>query len=67
MKKENKTPESKLLANARWDRENSKNYGFKCLYKTDQDIIERLDKQDNKQGYIKGLIRQDIKDNPDPE
>lgn len=26
----------------------------------DRDIIERLDEQENKQGYIKRLIRQDI-------
>ena len=26
----------------------------------DKDIIERLDKQSNKQGYIKRLIREDV-------
>lgn len=26
----------------------------------DEDVIDRLQKQENKQGYIKGLIRDDI-------
>ena len=26
----------------------------------DEDVIDRLNKQENKQGYIKGLIRDDI-------
>lgn len=26
----------------------------------DKDVIDRLEKQENKQGYIKGLIRDDI-------
>lgn len=38
---------------------------FKGLYLklnqvNDKDVIDRLDEQDNKQGYIKGLIRDDI-------
>lgn len=28
---------------------------------TDRDIIERLDSVGNKQGYIKGLIRKDLR------
>lgn len=33
-----------------------------CLNKdTDADIIAMIDSQDNKQGYLKRLIRQDIK------
>lgn len=31
------------------------------LYPTDQDIIDHLQTVGNKQGYIKGLIREDIK------
>lgn len=37
----------------------------------DADIIQRLDEQDNKQGYLKALIRADIKreheDTPEPD
>lgn len=35
-------------------------YVFRCNNSTDDDIIEQLNKQDNKQGYIKSLIRKDI-------
>ena len=66
LKKERKTPESKLLTNARWDRANSKNFGFKCLYKTDQDIIDKLESTPNKNAYIKGLIRADIARQDEP-
>ena len=33
---------------------------LKLNKKDDQDVIERLQKQENKQGYIKNLIRDDI-------
>lgn len=35
-------------------------YGFRFVKTTDADIIDRLDAQDNKLGYIKRLIREDI-------
>lgn len=42
-----------------------KNRDYKGLYLklnkvNDADVIERLDKQKNKQGYIKDLVRTDI-------
>lgn len=42
-----------------------KNRNFKGIYLklntgTDSDIINRLNKQSNKQGYVKRLIREDI-------
>lgn len=39
----------------------SKEFILKCHLKNDADIIEELKKQDNKNGYIKRLIREDIK------
>ena len=33
---------------------------LKLNKKDDEDVIERLQKQENKQGYIKSLIRDDI-------
>lgn len=30
------------------------------FYPTERDLIEHMDRQDNKQGYIKSLIRADI-------
>ena len=31
------------------------------FYPTDQDILDKLDSVESKQGYIKNLIREDIK------
>ena len=38
---------------------------FKCCFnkETDADILQRLETVGNKQGYIKKLIRDDIKNN----
>lgn len=36
-------------------------YCLKLNQKTDADIIEKLSEVENKQGYIKSLIREDIK------
>lgn len=46
----------------RYDKLNTKRIcGLKLNIKTDTDIIEKLNSQSNKQGYIKLLIRKDIK------
>lgn len=47
-------------AKTRWDRENTIVVTMKLNLKTDADIIEKLESVDNKQGYIKGLIKADI-------
>jgi hypothetical protein len=52
------------IAQAKYDAANCKNYHFKLVFKTDQDIIDRLSVAPSMQGYIKELIRQDIKTNP---
>lgn len=39
---------------------NYKGYYLKLNKKQDADVIDRLDAQENRQGYIKGLIRDDI-------
>lgn len=39
---------------------NYKGYYLKLNKTDDADVIERLNKKDNKQGYIKELIRDDI-------
>lgn len=49
------------LAQERYDKVNTKQLKLKLNLNTDADIIEQLDKVDNKQGYIKSLIRADIK------
>ena len=53
--------ESKLRANAKYDKQNTTGLYLKLNKNTDIDIIERLSAQENKQGYIKLLIRYDIK------
>ena len=48
---------------AKYDAANVKHYGLKLNKKTDADIIEWLDSQENKQSYLKELIRADIAKN----
>lgn len=45
---------------AKWDAENTKQIKLKLNLRTDADILEHLDKQESRQGYIKALIRADI-------
>lgn len=47
-------------AKARYDADHTKQIKLKLNRKRDADIIEKLESVDNKQGYIKGLIRADI-------
>lgn len=44
----------------RYQNQNGKQYHLWMHSIKDADIIHRLDEQDNKQGYIKRLIREDI-------
>lgn len=53
--------ESQLRALYKYDKANTTQINFKLNNKTDKDIIEHLNKQLNKQGYIKELIRKDMK------
>ena len=45
----------------KYDAANTKQVHLKLNRKTDAEIIEHLDKQNNVQGYIKDLIRQDMR------
>jgi hypothetical protein len=45
----------------KYDATNCKGVYLKLSVKYDSDILEQLDKVENKQGYIKELIREDIK------
>jgi hypothetical protein len=51
-------PESKAKLN--WMRNNSTNLTIKLMHRTEADIVERLEQETNKAGYIKRLIREDI-------
>lgn len=41
-------------------KENSVSFTMKLFPRTEGDIVERLNQQDNKAGYVKRLIREDI-------
>ena len=53
--------EAKKRAVRKYDLKNTVRFGLKLNIKTDHDIITRLEKVPNKQGYIKNLIRDDIR------
>lgn len=48
-------------AQERYDKANTRQIKLKLNLKTDADILEKLDSVGNKQGYIKELIRKDLK------
>ncbi len=48
-------------ASAKYDETHTKQIKLKLNLETDKDILQRLEEVGNKQGYIKELIRRDIK------
>ena len=57
-----KSLQAKISANARYNEKMVKRYNLGFNKTTDADVIEQLDKQESKQGYIKELIRKDIEE-----
>lgn len=55
-----KASAAQLRSSAKYDAANTKGLYLKFNKKTDADILTWLDSIDNKQGYIKDLIRKDI-------
>lgn len=53
--------EARLRANRKYDAANTRQIMLKLNKGTDSDILEKLDAVENRQGYIKTLIREDIK------
>lgn len=56
--------DAQIRAQKKYDLENKNNYKgiyLKLNRESDADIIDKLDSEDNIQGYIKELIRKDIK------
>jgi hypothetical protein len=53
--------DAKRKTNMDYDRKNTKLIGMKLNRKTDADILAFLEKQGNIQGYLKQLIREDMK------
>ena len=48
-------------ATAKYDAANTRKILLKLNLKTDADILQKLDEVESKQGYIKALIREDVK------
>lgn len=55
------TPAEKR-AKTKYDENNTIQVKLKLNLKTDKDILEALERSGNKQGYIKELIRKDLKE-----
>ncbi len=55
------TSEKRKASHAKWDAANTRQIKLKLNLKTDADILSKLDSVENTQGYIKSLIREDIK------
>lgn len=58
---EKKISDAQKRASARYDAANTTQLKMKLNNITDADILKQLSTKINKQGYIKDLIRQDIK------
>lgn len=54
--------EAKIKANNKFNKANTRMVSLRLNYKTDADIIEKLDSVESKMGYIKSLIRKDLKE-----
>ena len=55
------TTESAKAAKARYDAKTAKYISLKLNRNTDSELIEYLEHQQNIQGYLKNLIREDMK------
>ena len=53
--------EAQRRATEKYDKTHTKQIKLKLNLVTDADILRRLEEVDNIQGYIKGLIRADMK------
>ena len=56
----NKSTESQIKASIKYNKENTVQISLKLNRTTDADLIDSLNRIENKQGYIKELIRRDI-------
>lgn len=54
------TTEAQRKAQVKYDKANTRQITFKFNLSTDADILKKLDEVENRQGYIKELIRKDI-------
>jgi hypothetical protein len=55
-----KTTEAQARATKKYQKANTRMFTLRLNLNTDMDIINKLEQVENKQGYIKQLIRTDI-------
>lgn len=53
--------EAQIKAQNKYDKEHTRQIHLKLNRRTDVDVLEKLDSVQSKQGYIKALIRADLK------
>lgn len=58
-----KSSEARIRANANYNKKNIRMVTLHLNITTDKDILDFLNRKDNKTGYIKELIREDMKRN----
>lgn len=51
---------TKYSAQSKYNKEKTRRYTISAMINTEYDIIQKLDSVENKNGYIKSLIRKDI-------
>lgn len=61
---ERKSSDARIKASIKYNQNNTKQYPIRLNLNTDADIIEKLSTVDSVAGYIKDLIRADMKKNP---
>ena len=61
MENERKNTEARIMANAKYNKTHTIGYSFRLNTKTDEDLINRLEEVPNIAGYLKQLIRDDIR------
>lgn len=55
------TTPAQAKATAKYIKERTKTFVMRCNLRTDADIVEHLASKDNVAGYLKGLVRADMK------
>ena len=54
------TSKAQIKASNKYNKENRKTFALHVNRKTESDILQALESMDNREGYLKSLIRQDI-------
>lgn len=60
--KQGKTSDAQRRASAKYDKAHTRLITLKLNTKTDKDVLARLDAVPSRQGYIKELVRADIRE-----